>query len=72
MLERMRQNPRESWDIEDLVRVAEHFEVRVQRQQGFIVCSHPRLSMTPTFSARKPIRVTIIIDFVDMIDSVRQ
>ncbi|OJV94875.1 MAG: hypothetical protein BGO43_04115 [Gammaproteobacteria bacterium 39-13] len=72
ILERMRQDPQADWNIEDLVNVAKHFDVIVQRQQGYIVCSHPRLSITPTFSARRPIRVPVIRDFVDMIDSVRQ
>lgn len=73
-LERMRQNPRGNWRIEEVASVCARFDVRCDapRRGSHYTIAHSSQIDILTVPARRPIKAIYIVKVVKFIDSVIQ
>ncbi len=73
LLNKMRNNPRGDWTIENLNTVAKEYNsLRLDspRRGSHYTLSHPNLRDILTIPARRPLKPVYVKRFVDMIDSI--
>jgi hypothetical protein len=73
-LERMRQNPRGDWTIQDIEAVCRSYGITCSppRRGDHYKLPHPSRRDILTIPARRPIKPAYIRDFVDLVDLISQ
>lgn len=72
-LERMRNNPKDDWQISDVESVCRAYDISCEPPSGggsHYTVSHPSQVAILTVPARKPIKVVYIVSLVMFIDAV--